>query len=136
MTEADEEAMLWINENTSPDSLFGINTYFWLPDAAHGSDGGYWLPYFAGRRTTTGVMISNYNTNYETILKMDNTIVNLYSDPTQLDELCKLGVDYLYSGAKETFNGHDFDITQLDMLPGIELVYDLEGVQVLKICGK
>jgi hypothetical protein len=136
MTEGDEIAMRWINKNTSPDSLFGINTYFWLPDAAHGSDGGYWLPYFAGRRTTTGVMISNYNTDYETILKMDNAIVNLYSDPTQLDELCKLGVDYLYSGAKETFNGRDFDITQLDMLPGTELVYDLEGVQVLKICGK
>lgn len=136
MTEEDEVAMEWITENTSPDSLFGINTYFWLPDAAHGSDGGYWLPYFAGRRTTTGVMISNYNSDYETILKMDNAIVNLYSNPTQLEALCELGVDYLYSGAKDPFNGNDFDIPQLDMLPGTELVYDSAGVQVLKICGK
>jgi hypothetical protein len=136
MTEGDEVAMRWINKNTSPDSLFGINTYFWLPDAAHGSDGGYWLPYFSGRRTTTGVMISNYNTNYETILKRDNAIVNLYSNPTQLDALCELGVDYLYSGAKDPFNGMDFDITQLDMLPETELIYDSAGVQVLKICGK
>jgi hypothetical protein len=45
-------------------------------------------------------------------------------------------VDYLYSGAKNPFNGSDFDIPQLDMLPGTELVYDSAGVQVLKICGK
>lgn len=136
MTKEDEAAMVWIGKNTSPDSLFGINTYFWLPDAAHGSDGGYWLPYFAGRRTMTGVMISNYNADYETTLKMDNAIVNLYSNPAQLDALCELGVDYLYSGAKDPFNGNDFDITQLDKLPGTELVYNTAGVQVLKICGR
>lgn len=136
MTERDEEAMRWINENTSPDSLFGINAYFWLPEAAHGTDGGYWLPYFAKRRTTAGVMISNYNTNYDVILKMDNAIVNLYSDPSQLETLCDLGVGYLYSGAKDPFNGSDFDIIQLNMLPGTELVYDSEGVQVLKICTR
>ena len=84
----------------------------------------------------TGVMISNYNADYETTLKMDNAIVNLYSNPAQLDALCELGVDYLYSGAKDPFNGNDFDITQLDKLPGTELVYNTAGVQVLKICGR
>lgn len=69
MTGADEKAMQWISNNTSPDSLIGINTYFWLSDAAHGSDAGYWLPYYAGRSTTTGVMISNFNDEYDEILK-------------------------------------------------------------------
>lgn len=136
MTKEDEEAMNWIRKNTPTDSLFGINTYFWLPDAAHGSDGGYWLPYFANRRATTGVMISNYNSEYETILKMDNAIVDLYDDSEQLEKLCELGVDYLYSGAKKPFTGIDFDMYELDIVPGTELVYDFAGVQVLRICGK
>lgn len=135
MTKADEEAMLWISKNTPADSVFGINTVFWLTDAAHGSDAGYWLPYFAGRRTTTGVMISNHNDNYSLILEMDNTIVDLYNDLTQMEHLCELGVDYLYSGAKKPYDGKDFNIPQLDSMPGTELIYDSAGVQVLKICG-
>ena len=136
MTEGDEVVMRWIKENTSPDSLFGINTYFWLPDAAHGSDGGYWIPYFTGRKTTTGLMISNYNEDYNTFLELDNAIMDLYNDPSQLNLLCDLEVDYLYSGVKNPFNGLDFDMTQLDMLPGTDLVYDSGGVQILKICGE
>jgi hypothetical protein len=84
----------------------------------------------------TGVMISNYNSEYETILKMDNAIVDLYDDSEQLEKLCELGVDYLYSGAREPFTGIDFDMYELDIVPGTELVYDFAGVQVLRICGK
>lgn len=135
MTSADEEAMEWISKNTPPDSLFGINTHFWLVNAAHGSDGGYWLPYFAGRKTTTGVMISNYNDDYNRILEMDNAIVDLYNDPDQIEHLCELGVDYLYSGAKSPFDGNDFNMEELESLTGTEMVYDFAGVQVLKICG-
>ena len=67
---------------------------------------------------------------------MDNVIADMYEDVDQMEALCELGVDYLYSGAKDPFNGLDFDMSQLDLLPGTELVYDSAGVQVLRICAE
>lgn len=134
MSSADEEAMVWVEKNTPPDSVFGINTYYWLQDSAHGSDAGYWLPYFANRKTTTGTMISNFSPEHEMNLRMDLAIMDVYENPESLEALCALGVDYLYSGQKTPFTGDDFDLIALLELPGTKLVYDIKGVQVLEIC--
>lgn len=137
MQESDKVAMDWITKNTPRESLFAVNTYIWLPQAAHGSDAGYWLPYFANRETTSGVMISNLREDYELVLNRDKWVLKLY-DPQcshdALESLCALGVDYLYSGAKDPFNGDDFDIHAIDELPGTELVYDRDGVSILQVC--
>jgi hypothetical protein len=79
-------------------------------------------------------MLSSLGSQYENRLRMDNAVVDLYSNPTELDSLCSLGVDYMYSGNKAPFTQDDFDFSILLSLPGTKLVYDLEGVQVLKIC--
>jgi hypothetical protein len=57
VTDEDVAAMDWIRENTPEDAVFAVNTYFWLPRAPHGTDAGYWIPYFTGRKTTAGVML-------------------------------------------------------------------------------
>ena len=134
MSSADEEAMAWVEKNTPPDSTFGINTYYWLQDAAHGSDAGYWLPYFANRKTTTGTMISNLSPEHEANLRMDLDIMDVYEEPESLGVLCELGVDYLYTGQKAPFTGDDFDVIALSELPGTKLISDAKGVQVLEIC--
>lgn len=137
LRESDLQAMQWASKNTPQDSMFAINTHAWLPDAAHGSDGGYWLPYFAGRATTSGTMISNYRDDYESVLEREKWVLKLY-DPatmkTAMTHLCDLGVDYLYSGEKDPFTAMDFDFTALDQLPSTELIYDENGVQIMQIC--
>ena len=57
VTDADVNAMAWINANTPSDSLFAVNTHLWLPRTPIGTDGGYWIPYFTGRTTTTSNML-------------------------------------------------------------------------------
>ncbi|MEZ4834263.1 MAG: hypothetical protein R2873_20145 [Caldilineaceae bacterium] len=57
VTPADVAAMSWIQSHTEDDALFAVNTYFWTPRAPHGTDAGYWIPYFTGRPTTASVML-------------------------------------------------------------------------------
>ena len=56
-TGEDIAAMEWIRGHTEPDALFAVNTYFWLPHHPHGTDAGYWIPYFTGRQMTAAVML-------------------------------------------------------------------------------
>lgn len=134
---ADIKAMDWISNNTPDDALFAINTYAWLPYAGHGSDAGYWIPYFARRATISGTMISNFRNDYDLVLEREKWVLKLYQAEQQeqaLDMICSLGVDYLYSGLKEPFTREDFDLVLLDELPTTELVYDQDGVQIMRIC--
>jgi len=134
MTDADRDAMAWINENTPRDAVFAINTHFWLPNAAHGSDGGYWLPYFTGRETTANTMIANLGPGYDVVMEKSRAVLSLYEDEPSLINLCALGVDYIYDGAKTSFDGKRFDIEQLINQPGVKPMYDINGVTILKIC--
>lgn len=47
---ADQKAMKWIEQNTSPNSVFLVNSFLWGNDIAP-SDGGGWIPYIAKRKT-------------------------------------------------------------------------------------
>ena len=49
VTEADIEALEWVQENTPEDSRFFINTTYWLNGIYRGVDGGGWLLPYTGR---------------------------------------------------------------------------------------
>jgi len=134
MTDADRNAMEWIKENTPGDAVFAINTHFWLPNAAHGSDGGYWIPYFTGRQTTANTMIANLGPGYDSVMEQSRAVLSLYEDEPSLINMCALGVDYIYDGAKTPFDGQSFDIEQIINQPGVMLLYNINGVTILKIC--
>ncbi len=135
VTPEDVAAMDWIRENTPPDALFAVNTYFWLPRAPHGTDAGYWIPYFTGRRTTAGVMLLNSGTeNYvDSIVKMSRAEEQLEADNTGLEGLRSLGVDYLYVGRKGDFSGPGLDATRLSQAESIKPLYQNAGVSILQI---
>lgn len=134
MTDSDRRAMEWIKENTPEDALFAINTHFWLPNAAHGSDGGYWIPYFTGRQTTTGTMIANLGPGYNVVLERSKAALELYDEDPSLDDLCALGIDYFYDGAKDPFDGKSINTNALENSPNVELSFAYDGVTIFKIC--
>jgi hypothetical protein len=135
VTPADEAAMNWIRVNTPPDARFAINTYFWQPRGAIGTDGGYWIPYFTGRQTTAGSMLTGEGSpEYgEEIHRMSKAAEKLAEDSAALDELRALGVDYVYIGAKGNSLGQPLRPTRLGKEPGVERVYQQDGVTILRL---
>jgi hypothetical protein len=133
ITLEDVKAMKWIKENTSEDSLFAVNTYFWLPGAPHGTDAGYWIPYFANRQTTASVMLFSLGakTYISNIVEMSQIVENLEIDNRYLDRLCEMGVDYIYIGKKGDFSNSGLSAEQLS--GESELVYKDDGVFIFRI---
>jgi hypothetical protein len=134
MTNQDRDAMEWINENTPEDAVFAIQTYYWLINSHHGSDAGYWIPYFSNRQTTTDTMLASLGPEYDTVMERSNAVKSLYEEEPTIDELCTLGVDYIYDSSKEPFEEKEFDVDILAKLPDVEIVYESGGVSILRIC--
>lgn len=134
MTASDEKAMDWIENNTPTDSIFAIHTYYWLPDSPHGSDAGYFIPYYADRETTTSTMISSLGPGYEKVMTESEAVMSLYSASPDIGTLCKLGVDYLYDGAKNPFDGSQFNISAIQQAEGVKTIYQDGGVSIYKLC--
>lgn len=136
LTNEDVKAMAWIRENTPTDAVFAVNTHFWLPRAPHGADGGYWIPYFAERQTTAGVMINNLgsSTYLEMVIRRSQLVERLESgDATALQELCAKGVTHIYVGARPHFAGDGLSRTMLLQMDALNLVYDQGGVAIFAI---
>ena len=132
----DLTAMRWINEHTPPDATFAINTYFWLANAPHGTDGGYWIPYFTGRHTTTSAMPLNAaDFDYqEQIFNESHAVEALKTDPSALDTLYDMGIEYIYLGVLGgNFDPPGLDLAQLRQSPRVEVLYAQDGVAILRI---
>ena len=135
VTDADVKAMAWINANTPSDALFAINTDLWLPRAPIGTDGGYWIPYFTGRTTTAGNMLFDLgNADYRNrVGDMSEAAVRLSTDNAALDDLRKLGVDYIYVGKKGNFSGNSARLSAIEQAAGMSEVYQQDGVSIWAI---
>ncbi|MBN1878176.1 MAG: hypothetical protein JXA33_28410 [Anaerolineae bacterium] len=136
LTQEDVTAMAWIRENVPTDAVFAINTYFWLPHAPHGADGGYWLPYFAERQTTAGTMLNNLGSAayQETIMYRSQQVKRLESgDATALHDLRALGVTHIYLGARPHFAGGGLSRTALLQMNALILIYDQGGVAIFAL---
>lgn len=135
VTPEDVAAMEWIKENTPPDALFAVNTFFWLPQAPHGTDAGYWIPYFTGRETTAGVMIiSLAEPMYQPeIVKESASVEKLENTISVVDELDNMGVDYIFIGRQGDFSGPGLNPDLLSKSPDLDPVYRENGVVIFKI---
>ncbi len=135
VTPADLPAMDWIKANTAPDARFAINTYFWTPNTPQGTDAGYWIPYFTHRQTTAGDMLSSLGSPeyLAQVVAMSRAVEHLETDAAALVDLRRLGLDYIYIGARGSFSGPGLDVSQLRQLPGITVVYQRDGVSILRI---
>jgi hypothetical protein len=136
LTNEDVKAMAWIRENTSTDAVFAVNTYFWMPSAPHGADGGYWIPYFAKRQTTAGMMINHLGPSeyLEMVIRRSQLVERLESgDATALQELRANGVTHIYVGARPHFAGDGLSRATLLQMDALNLVYDEGGVAIFAI---
>jgi hypothetical protein len=140
LSPADIEAMSWIEANTPKDAVFAINTYMWLGNAPHGTDGGYWIPFFTGRRTTTGTMIANQGPE-----NFNNQIINwsraeedvaVNSNDHSVYELCQQGVNYIYIGVKGDFSAPGLDEKAIQKIPSVKILYQNGGVFIFRLCGQ
>jgi hypothetical protein len=135
ITATDITAMNWINENLPEDAIFAINTYFWLPNFAHGTDAGYWIPYFTDRHIVTSSMHSSAAppAYRQRILTLSQTSESLETDLTSLETLYNLGVEYLYIGAKGDFSGSGLQYEFLTQSNWVEPVYQNGDTIILHI---
>jgi len=135
VTPQDVAAMTWIRENTPEDAVFAVNTHFWLSRSPHGTDAGYWIPYFTGRQTTAGAMLfSLASGEYQSgIAEMSRVVECLEIDNTALEDLYALGVSYIYVGQMGDFSGAGLNVAQLVQAENLTLVYQNAGVSVLQI---
>jgi hypothetical protein len=135
VTPEDVAAMDWIRNNTETDATFAVNTYFWLPDHPHGTDAGYWIPYFTGRHMTAAVMLLGYAAQeYQSrIIQMSKAAERLAVDNLALDELQALGVGYIYIGANGDFSGPGLNVAQLGRSKDVALLYQTPHVSILRI---
>lgn len=134
MTDEDVKAMEWVKNNTPKDALFAVNTAYLFSQTPYGTDAGYWLPFYGQRPTTALTLLANLADNYEEVFARSKIILTLYSETPNLDSLCQNNIDYIYSGVKKPLGSKDFNIKKLTELNGVSLVYDLNGVQILKLC--
>ncbi|MBN1452875.1 MAG: hypothetical protein JW963_17790, partial [Anaerolineales bacterium] len=135
VTPEDVEGMRWIDANTSPDALFAVNTYFWLPNTPHGTDGGYWIPYFTDRDITVPPMIiSLADRSYVArVLLASRSVEELEICNDALAELAAMGVDYIYIGQNGDFSGPGLNADQLERSEDVRLVYQNEGVFIFQL---
>lgn len=135
VTPADVAAMNWIRDNTEPDATFAVNTYVWLPTSPHGTDAGYWIPYFAQRHTTAGAMLMSLaDPEYrERIVRMSSAEERLVTDNSALQDLYSMGVHYVYIGVRGDFSGPGLNAAQIAQSGQTALVYQSAGVTIFRI---
>lgn len=135
LTPADVQAMQWIQANTPRDAVFAINTYFWNTASPHGSDGGFWIPYFSGRETTTSTMLFNLGPQslVQQVIRRSLVVKDLRENYRSVDGLCQEGIGYIYLGAKDDFTGQGLDPVKLAAVAGIAPVYQGQGVSIFQV---
>ncbi len=135
ISESDLSAMEWINQNSADDDVFGINTYFWLPESPHGTDAGYWIPYFTNRKTSAGVMLNNlgpYDYRREIIFR--SLVMELVAEEqNNAFQLCDKNIDYIFIGDNGDFSGNGLDLTELIKNPILNVVFELGKTAILKV---
>jgi hypothetical protein len=135
VTSEDVEAMQWIAAHTDEDALFAVNTYFWFPHHPHGTDAGYWIPYFTSRDMTAAVMLLSLTPpGYQaSVVQLSEAEEVLAAGSASLEGLRSLGVDYIYIGAKGDFSGPSLDAAELSADTDAKLVYQTPHVAILEL---
>lgn len=128
---ADIEAFAWIRENVAPRERFAIAGHALFPDFIVGTDGGYWIPYFTGHQTIPGPMLAPLAPRF---LQRAARQFALQRKPgfadRKVNQLLLRGVGYYYFSRSAR---GIVDARKLARQPRLELVYDHDGVQILRL---
>lgn len=135
MTTEDQKAMEWIRTNVPVDAIFGVNLNFLNSTTPFGTDAGYWLPYYADRETTTLALISGLDGKDAGYTARARESLTIYENPVNIQKLCANRITHLYSGVKPPLGSPDLS-DNIKGIPGVNLIYDLDGVEIYQICGK
>ena len=127
--------MQWIDKNVPADATFAINTYKWLPRFFHGTDAGYWIPYFTQREiVTTAMLTTGLSAEYrETIQERSEAAEALEADLNALSTLYELGVEYIYIGTNGDFSGPGLRVDYLTQSDAVKILYSQGGAAILRI---
>ncbi len=108
VTRPDLRAMEWIQENTKLEDTFLVNSFFAYNDSlVVGSDGGWWLPVFTGRKSTLppitygieeGANGSSYKDTNDFYREIQNKGIT-HSDVIKM--LKERGIKYIYLGQRQ-----------------------------------
>jgi hypothetical protein len=130
VTAADLRALQWLDDYAPGDAMIAVRTRFWLPNAPHGIDAGYWIPYLIKRRTTVGPMISNLAPQYANwAIEMSRRVQKVSDDDSQLVWLWGRGVRFVYLGAL----ADPAEAVRLAASPHVALRYADGGVFIFEV---
>ncbi len=131
-TRDDLQALNWIDENTPPDSRFGINVTHWQYGSYRGVDGGWWITPRTGRMTSHPNVL--YVMGARDYAEGVNALAGQFSQLTgcsaefwetvQAEELT-----HIYIAA----NRGSMQPNQFVDCPGVELIYHNETVFLYRI---
>jgi len=104
VTADDLAALRWAARNTPPDARFLVNTRHWQSDLWVGTDGGWWLPYIAGRQATMPCALYNqvspaYREAVNDLARAVEEAPSL-DDPALIARLCAEGVTHVFVGER------------------------------------
>ncbi len=143
VTRPDLRAAAWIQANTPPGSLFLINSFPAFGSGVVGSDGGWWLPLLAKRRTTIPPLSYSFELasrpDYASwVAALPNRISQAgLQDPEVIALLKERQVAYIYIGQRqETANYSGERALQPEELlanPDLSLVYHQDQVWIFRV---
>jgi hypothetical protein len=145
VTRPDINAMEWIRENTPSDANFLAESFrIYNGTSAVGSDAGWWIPLFTGRKNSIPPQYALFNEfpieiNYSQ--NVVDLVANLESTPPNSKEgfelLCERGFTHIYIGQRQGNVGAGasqlFSPEMLAENPAYELVYHQDRVNIYEI---
>lgn len=79
-------------------------------------------------------MLTIFSEETEGVSDLPKRMQTFGGQRTELDALGELGVDYLYDGAKNPFDGSKFNISAIQQAVGVRTVYQEADVSIYKLC--
>ncbi len=135
VTHQDLAAYRWIDENLPASAKIAINTTFWLPNFPHGTDGGWWIPYFARRRVVPGPMITPLSPGFQARNVAASYLIERLSagDPAAAQALWASGIEYVYVGEGGDSTGPALDPERLRTIEPLVELYRKGRVALFQI---
>jgi hypothetical protein len=143
VTRPDLRAMKWIQEHTSEDARFLVNSFFAYGDSVIvGSDGGWWLPLLAGRENTVPPLNYDFESapweGYRSSLhSLAREIIEYdFGDPELIESLDLQRITHIYIGQRQGSINHSngfLIVEQLVEEPYYELLYHQDCVWIFRV---
>jgi hypothetical protein len=144
VTRPDLRAMTWIRENLPADANFLVNSFFAFDNSVVvGSDGGWWIPLLADRKTTLPPLTYGFEMGIGTAtIDSANTLVREVQEkgianPAIISILVQNSIRYIYIGQRQgtiNYNGPQvLDPIAMVKEPVFKVVYHQDRVWIFEV---